>query len=188
MAAGCSFRAGSFKLAWELEGEPLLVRQIRLFAGHCSSVLVVAGHWTEEVKQLCSGMPSARVVENSEYQLGMFSSVLCGARHVTGPMFICPADMPTIRSQTLAALIEASGDVRIPTFCGRRGHPLFFGDAARRSLLNQPVQSNLRQFIGEYGAREVPVQDPGIRMDIDTREDYENIIKLLSLSAKEGIG
>ncbi|MDC7219429.1 MAG: nucleotidyltransferase family protein [Spirochaetales bacterium] len=174
LAAGLSSRAGDFKLAWPIEGKPLLVRQAELFAGVCDRVYVVAGHWLNEVRELVRDCPRVEVVENPDYLEGMFSSVQAGVARVTGDFFICPSDYPAIAQETLAALAGAWGQVRIPTFDGRRGHPLFMTADCQAIIAQEPRDSNLRNIINRLGFTGVPVNDEGILHDIDTKEDYRN--------------
>ena len=60
-------------------------------------------------------------------------------------------------------------------------HPVLFQTAAIAELISRPARyTNLREFITSRRRQHVEVADPGILMDIDTQEDYQNALRLLS--------
>lgn len=91
---------------------------------------------------------------------------------------IALADMPWIKGGTYKAVADQldEGSICVPTFAGRRGHPVGFGrryfseiakltgDTGARSLL-QKFQANVMDFV---------VDDPGILQDIDSPEDISS--------------
>ncbi len=64
--------------------------------------------------------------------------------------------------------------VLIPTFHGRRGHPVLFAGALRPALSKLDGDQGARGLIHGLGpaVQEVPVQSPGILVDCDTPEEY----------------
>jgi molybdenum cofactor cytidylyltransferase len=177
LAAGYSSRAGDFKLSWPIEGVPLLVRQTTLFSTCCDRIYVVGGHWIDQVKDLVKGISSVQVVENPHYQEGMFSSVQAGVARVKGDFFICPSDYPGIAPVTLTELAESPGPISIPTYRGKKGHPLFMKSKYRDIVLHEEKSSNLRNIIAREGFLPVPVDDRGILYDIDTLDDYRRYVE-----------
>lgn len=96
-----------------------------------------------------------------------------------GGALLWPVDYPFVRSTTLDALresIEAGDpDAAVPMLEGRRGHPVYF---AKRnwSRLQAVSDGGARAVLHELGARvlEIPVADPGILADLNTREALES--------------
>ena len=176
LAAGLSSRAGDFKLAWTIGEKPLLVRQVELFSGVCHRIFVVGGHRIEEVCNLVECYSSVEIVENANFEQGMFSSVQTGVEQVSEDFFICPADYPSISSKTLGQLADGSGTIRIPLFQGRKGHPVFFEKQCKAGILEEPSNSTLRMFIEKRSFTALELDDPGILHDIDTKEDYARFI------------
>ena len=79
-----------------------------------------------------AGAPRARIIYNSLYQEGMFSSVRAGVSALDGDtdgFFILPSDCCALSPDTLAMLIErfkndGGESVIRPVTCDRRGYPL----------------------------------------------------------------
>ena len=111
---------------------------------------------------------------------GMGTSLACGvgaSRDADG-WLIALADMPLIRSATIAAIageLEAGKTLVAPAYQGRRGHPVGFG----RRFGNQ-----LAMLAGDAGARDIiaaacdelvlmECNDSGILQDIDRRSDLK---------------
>lgn len=121
-----------------------------------------------------------KVVENPNYQSGMTSSIQEGVKTASGNGYmICLGDQPSIQTNTYDKLIESfkgNEELIILPFCqGQKGNPAIFPKSYREAILAHPepegckaiIQENLEQSI------KVDVDDPGILMDVDTREDYE---------------
>lgn len=84
-------------------------------------------------------------------------------------------DMPYIQNGTLAALKAMSGPELIisPSVEGHPGHPVIFGRAFWKALAEIESGDGARQVLETHAAhhRVVPVDDPGVAMDIDRPED-----------------
>jgi molybdenum cofactor cytidylyltransferase len=91
---------------------------------------------------------------------------------------LAPADMPGIAAAHIQQLLnhyhqsETSGIV-VPTFQGRRGHPVLFPWRLAAHLGEIPATSGLNWLLEKYGAEELPLDDAAILHDIDTPEDYQ---------------
>ena len=86
---------------------------------------------------------------------------------------ILPADLPLIQSHTLQAVACALSrhEVVVPTYQGRRGHPVGFSTACRTALLNLSGNMGAATVIRAYTAIELIVSDVGCITDIDTVDD-----------------
>lgn len=93
----------------------------------------------------------------------MFSSVKKGLSYVVGNrVFLIPGDYPAIYEGVYNKMLGVHEDIVIPVYDGNRSHPLLLND----------------ELIDEKGFTSIDVECAGILMDIDTMEDYENIIKI----------
>lgn len=131
-----------------------------------------------------------RTVVNPAPEHGMLSSILAGLEALGGaseladagrPLVVCPADHPAIEVATVRLLVQAVADgssMAVPSYDGRRGHPLAVGAALVADIPRLDPAAGLRQLLDrEPGAlRELPVDDPGVIADLDTPDDYERLI------------
>jgi len=183
LAAGFSSRAGTFKLELPVGEKTLLERVIEGMTTVCSRIIVVAGHQAERVSRITRVYPTVEVVFNRFYEQGMFSSVQEGVRQVRGDLFfIVPGDHPCIPPGVYRRLKEAAEnsntgvDVFIPTFKGRKGHPVAMKRPMAVEILEEPPHSTLRTVIRRNKSQLVELDHEGILWDIDTMEDYRKYL------------
>lgn len=183
LAAGFSSRAGTFKMELPMGEKTLLERVIEGMTPVCSRIIVVAGHRADRVNRITRGYSTVEVVFNRLYEKGMFSSVQEGVRQLRGDLFfIVPGDhpfIPPVVYQRLKEEVENSNpgvDVFIPTFKGRKGHPVAMKKPMAVEILNEPQNSTLRTVIRRNKSQLVEVDHEGILWDIDTMEDYRKMI------------
>ncbi|GAA4033717.1 nucleotidyltransferase family protein [Actimicrobium antarcticum] len=87
---------------------------------------------------------------------------------------IALADMPHVKSSTIAALdaaIRDGADIAVPVYLGQRGNPVGFSRQHRDALLRIRGDRGARDIVRMSLVTEVEVDDPGILIDIDTPED-----------------
>lgn len=177
LAAGYSSRVDDFKPAMDLFGKSILQRCIESMSDYCDSIIVVGGHQYETICDLVKDIPKVKAVQNEHFELGMFSSVRRGIKDVrSGRFFIIPGDQPVVRTDTFKLLLESNGDIVIPRYKGKKGHPALFDSKLIEEILSWADTEILRNYIhGKEQVIIVDVDDPGIGMDVDTAEDYEMI-------------
>lgn len=89
------------------------------------------------------------------------------------------ADMPFVQAATIAALthaIEQGAQIAVPTYRGQRGNPVAFSPAYLPDLLSLRGDEGARRLLKTFPVVEVPVDDAGIRHDIDTTADLQAVI------------
>lgn len=178
LGAGLSKRAGTCKMLLDIGGITLIESCIRSMYDTCSKILVVGGHNFENIARVVAKYDKIKLVYNSNYMEGMFSSVKEGFRHVSGDrFFFTPGDYPLVKSETYREMLRGGGDIVIPIFCGKKGHPILIKTRLTEELIHSTKYSTLREFIRDKGHTPLEVQDKGILMDIDTMEDYRQILK-----------
>lgn len=173
LAAGFSSRAGSYKMALEINGETVIERCVKGMYCICSRIIVVVGYKAQVIKEILDEYPKVEIVYNRDYEEGMFSSVKEGFKYVQQDrFFFIPGDYPLVNKKVYKTLSDVSGDIIIPTYNGRKGHPVLISRNIAEELLRNKEFTNLRDFINYKGFIAVPVEDEGILIDIDTSEDY----------------
>ena len=166
-----------------LRGKTLIENTVdSVLDGGAVSAVVVTGHRAGEVEPLLQRRYGDRVlcVRNSAYaSTDMLQSIRTGclAMPACDAFFLLPGDMPVIRETTFRALLaERDGRKRIifPTLLGYRKHP---------PLIDSRFLPEILDFSGDGGLRglwkqcereiiEVPVDDSGVWIDLDTQEQY----------------
>ena len=186
LAAGYSRRMGAFKPLLPFGPATVIERILTtLREAGIDTVRVVVG-WNAQilipVLERC-GIPWVR---NERFEDGMFSSVQAGVRSLPSGLrafFIQPGDMPLVQPATLTRLIAAwdaqPGGTLYPCYQGRRGHPpLIAVDYIPEILLTTP-SAVLRELLARHAedARDIEVADPGILVDLDTPDDYQESLR-----------
>ena len=187
LAAGMARRMGSTKQLLPFGDRTVLQTVVdTLHGADLAGVVVVLGHDADAVRESLRGR-SVLCCVNDAYREGMFSSVLCGLRHLPADadaVLIALGDQPQIEVNVVQAVVQAyrEGDrgIVIPISGGKRGHPV---------LINlSRYQSEIQVLSGDEGlkpvmrghpqdTREVSVDDEGILRDLDTPEDYRTEIE-----------
>jgi molybdenum cofactor cytidylyltransferase len=178
---------GSPKALLVLEGETFLARLVReLRAGGCEEVVVVTGPTTETDSAGIADeatVAGARLAVNPDRDSPQVESLRAALRALpagTAAVVVTPVDAPRASRKTVAMLLEAwrsGASVAIPTFEGRRGHPVLFGGPLFEELLGDELPEGARTVIQRHSERLalVPVGDPGILLDVDTPADYARL-------------
>ncbi len=185
LGAGRSRRMGRPKLLLPWESGTIIGSLIDAFeAGGVESITVVVAEEEDALSHWIRNRGLGLTV-NPDPSRGMLSSLwqaldfLGGASHLRKEgvaLLISPADYPLVRRSTVKALL-AKGTVdqlRIPTYLGRRGHPLWIPPSALPEIPQLPLNQGLKALRNRVKYTEVPVDDPGILQDIDTPQDYED--------------
>ena len=181
-AAGLSTRMGDAnKLLLDIDGEAMIKRVVRrALSLHVGPVVVVTGHEARDVQRVLGGL-DVTLVMNSEFELGMGSSLRVGVRATQPPdgMLIWPADMPLIRLDTARGICNtySRDTITVPVYEGRKGHPVLFGAGFRDALLAIAPETGARSVLAKFdhSIHQIEVDDAGILLDIDTPADWKNL-------------
>jgi molybdenum cofactor cytidylyltransferase len=181
LAAGASTRfAGRPKALLDIAGEPAVVRLVRISREEGFVPRVVVGVHSAEIRAALPS-PLPVVVENTEWARGRTGSIQKGLEELADgtSVLLWPVDHPFVQAMTLRRLCtaadnDAMGVWFIPTFEGLGGHPVFLKPAALPRLLSLGPAVPLRTLLPGFGPQvvRVPVEDPGVRANVDTMQDY----------------
>jgi len=175
---------GSPKPLLDFDGRPCLevVLDVCRASGN-TEVVVVLGHGASEVRAGCRVEPGVTMILNERHEAGQTRSVKVGlgaVRSGARAFYIFPADHPLVEAADIAALSArfesspAGKTVFIPTFEGRRGHPVLMAAAHREAILGlgdaAPLHDHIRACAAEV--EHVPVANSGVVCGINTEDEY----------------
>lgn len=153
-----------------------------------ASVLrVVAGAHAKQISAHAKLDP-AELVVNDNWQSGQLSSLQAAIRSLppgeTDGMLVCLVDHPLISSTLVSQLVEAfdrhKNRIVIPTFQGKRGHPVIFPASLYGELLAAPEEIGARAVVRAHAKDvfEVPVEEQGIILNLNDPESLQRAVNL----------
>ena len=191
LAAGLSRRMGVLKPLLPVGGTTAVLRTVHIAkSAGAGDVFLVTGYRHEDIRQaVINNAPDVQYIYNSEYNDGMFSSVLAGVSALppeTDALLLLPADCCAVSPDTLTALLRAFSEsdgktVIYPTFSGRHGHPPLIPARAFKALLDYTGERGLAGYLRTCRTRDLDVPDPGIMLDMDTPKDYAALLEHIGL-------
>ena len=191
LAAGRSRRMGAQvqKLLLPYAGSTVIGHIARQLADSAlERAYVVVGSDRDKVTDAVSGHP-VEVVVNPDPKSEMLSSVRCGLRALPDgcrAVLLALGDQPGISPRLVNALVEAFAqsdkDIAVPTYEGRRGHPLLFSIDYRDKILGEYDEVGLRGLLRDHpeAVLEVPVPWSVVLTDLDYPEDYRRELARLA--------
>jgi molybdenum cofactor cytidylyltransferase len=203
LAAGHADRMGSNKLVLPLGPGTVVGRVLATALASCDKVVVVIGLHdrgtrtaVEQAAAFLGAVDRVEVAEGVPYDPGMFISVQAGLRRAgaADAVLIFPGDLPLISPATAIAVREAvlggSSAVAVPSCAGRKGHPVAFAARCIPELLAMSERSTLRQYMEVHASDVtfVPVDDPGMLLDMDTSDAYDRVVEYLKSSSTQSKG
>lgn len=193
LAAGMSSRMGQFKPLMQIEEKTVIETTVdHMLDAGVAQIMIVLGYRGSEIKELLEKNPKRschlKFAFNLEYETTqMLDSIKVGLDKmgICDRFFIAPGDMPAITTKTYQTLIEmaevqSESKILFPTVEGYRKHPPLISWECRESIL-QFQGNGLRELWKEYDADivEIPLEDNGCTMDVDTPEDYQKLCQYL---------
>jgi molybdenum cofactor cytidylyltransferase len=116
------------------------------------------------------------IVINEDWEKGQLSSIQAALRSLptgTDGMLLCPVDHPLVSSALISHLIEtfleSKAPVVVPTYEGRRGHPVIFSAAVYDELLSAPAHTGARAVVWAHknDAQEVATMEEGCVLNLN---------------------
>ncbi|HEY6290536.1 MAG TPA: nucleotidyltransferase family protein [Terriglobia bacterium] len=193
LAAGESSRMGRDKALLFYRGRTFLETVIAtLHEAGIHRVAVVLGHHAQAIQQAVN-LAGVEVVTNCDYLCGQTSSLQAGLAALVGSpaeaetldaIVLCLVDHPAFAPATVSALLDAfvrsQAPVIIPTYGGRRGHPVLIArslfEPLRALRPNQGANTAIRAW--RHQTELLEVADPGVLVDVDDPEAYRQLSQL----------
>lgn len=174
---------GRSKQLLPINNKPALLHSLeRIIAAGVEDIITVVRHDREDLITLLCGLP-VRIVLNRNAESEMAESVRIGLHEignaVTG-IVVCLSDHPLVSTDTYRLLLHAHeqepGKILIPCAKGKNGHPVLFPKEVIRAVFEG---MNLRDVIRANTQRVIHLQvlDEGVLYDMDTMEEYHDILK-----------
>jgi molybdenum cofactor cytidylyltransferase len=179
LCGGTGSRFGSEKLLARVDGEAIGVHAARSLLEGAGNALAVVRPGAATLRNLLA-VTGCEILETPAAERGMGASLAAAvlASPEAEGWLVALGDMPRIRAATHRAVMDAIRHgarlaAAVSASTKERGHPVAF---------SRPLFAELASLDGDEGARSVvarhrdqlvavPVDDPGILVDIDTRED-----------------
>ena len=188
LAAGASTRMGSPKALLRI-GEKTFLQHIvdALTEAGVHDIVIVLGAHAQTIQQDL-GWFHRTVVINKQWERGQLSSTITGLHTLSTQnleaILLCPVDRPLITPTLISGMIKSFKNNRtqivVPTYSGRRGHPLLVGSSLFHELEHLTGQLGVRELLSNHrnDVLEFSTDNDGIVQNIDTPEDYEiNILR-----------
>lgn len=190
LAAGASGRMGRIKQLLPVLGEPAIRLCLkRICHAGPDHVIVVLGANQDRIRPVIQDLP-ADIAVNPEPGSQMADSVACGLAmlgdDITGVM-VALCDHPLVAQSTYADLAalhcRKPQSILVPVYNRRNGHPTVFptqlcrAAAAHGTPLNAVVRANAGRVC------RIAVNDPAIVRDMDTPDDYRDMMNLAARQA-----
>jgi Uncharacterized MobA-related protein len=169
LSGGASRRMGSPKALVSYQGRPFLEHLLSITNHPAIGVRrVVLGPDAEAISQGIALAPE-EIVINQAWENGQLSSIHVALRSLppdTDGILLCPVDHPLISASLVGNLIDVFFKERppvvVPSYRGRRGHPVIFAAATYDELLKAPM---------DQGARAVVWAHKGEVQEVSTTEE-----------------
>ncbi len=190
LAAGDSRRMGKPKALLKI-GQSVFLETIfnLLEEAKYDPLITVLGNDFKEIFQSIQKKRKILFLRNQFSEKGQLYSMQCGLKHVPGDVpgcLVVLVDHPLVSLTTYLSVYEAAQKfpykIIIPVYEGKRGHPVYFGKKYFNNLLTAPLSEGARYVVQKYekSILELPVDDAGILVDIDTPEEYNQYLEKLA--------
>jgi molybdenum cofactor cytidylyltransferase len=188
LSGGESRRMGSPKALIPYRGRTFLEHLLDA-ARHpkISPILVVLGPHANEI---CGqvALDDAIAIVNQDWQQGQLSSIQAAVSHLIikneGDGFVLflvdhPFISPALVDKLIAEFYRTGRPIVLPTFHGKRGHPVIFARRLFEELLAAPLDKGARTVVWAHAGEvlEVPTEEEGVLMNVN---DPETLRKALA--------
>lgn len=183
LSGGASRRMGSPKALVSYQGASFLEHLLSVTRHPAIGVRrVVLGPDADAISEQVVLAPE-EIVHNQEWERGQLSSIHAALRSLpprTEGMLLCPVDHPlvsaTLVNNLILTFLETRAPVVVPTFEGRRGHPVFFSAAVYEELMRAPLETGARAVVWAHknDVREVSTTEEGCVLNLN---DPDAILK-----------
>jgi molybdenum cofactor cytidylyltransferase len=170
------------------DGEPMAVMAARHLMSAVTRGVAVVRPDDRELSAALTDL-GFRVVVNRQSESGMGESLAVAIRASldAGGWMVALGDMPWIKPQTIAQLVERleqGASLVAPMYKGQRGHPVGFAARWGEQLMDLSGDRGARQLLIDYPSELelLPSDDAGVLLDVDFPEQLSKA----SLTARSG--
>ena len=196
LAAGLSSRMGNYKPLLPI-GDTLFITKLvdQMKSAGASRVIVVTGYRHLELESVLADQNVYTVFNSRYYCTQMIDSVKLGIRAVresdeqygtrTEQIILSPVDVVLSPRSVFDTVRKGNADFVRPVFQGRAGHPVGIREPLFDRILAYEGEGGLRCAVESSGCpiEEIEVDEPGILMDADTKDDYRRLVHAYDVSS-----
>lgn len=183
VAAGLSSRMDGFKPMLPFGDSTIALHMVSMLQKlEVDPIVVVTGYRAEELEEHLSHT-GVLFIKNERYEkTQMFDSIVLGIRAISGEcerILIMPADIPAVKAETMRQVLMIDAKVVRTVYHERSGHPIILSSDTADQLCAYQGDQGLRGAVRESGIpiTNVEVEDEGVCRDVDTKEEYEELIE-----------
>lgn len=191
LAAGRSERMGKNKLLLPFGDRTVIEESLsQLAAAKPVEIIVVTGFQEDKIRARIDGMriKNLRIIHNPHFRDGRSESIKCAVINIdksSDALLFMVADKPTVNERLIKKAMDefkkqAPPVLYVHTPAGR-GHPVIFSRKIFSDLLrlkSEPVGDSIFE---KYREDTLIVEDEHIQIDIDTPDDYNEVIRMMSV-------
>ena len=168
------------------DGRTFLRRIVDLLTPFVADLVIVTGPHHDAIADEVARWPAPpKLARNPDPSRGQLSSLWVGMDAVVQPatagLLVTLVDIPNIAPATVHAVIETWRRTRAPivrpAIGDRHGHPVIFDRAVFEDLHAAPLDAGAKAVVRAHADAivNVPVDDDGCLIDVDTPEDYRRV-------------
>jgi molybdate transport repressor ModE-like protein len=182
VAAGTSSYMNDFQPMLKV-GRTTIIKRIitTLKDAGVDTIVVITGNKADELEKHISNMGVICLRNERFNETQMFDSARIGLEYIQDKCdrtLFTPVDIPLVSKKSVSKLLNSEAKISCLSHNGFKGHPLLISSELIPELLSYTGTGGLRGAIKSTceEIKLVSVDDQGILMDIDTPQDYENLI------------
>lgn len=186
LAAGKSSRMGRTKQLLPIGNKTLLALAVEsAIQSIADKTYCVLGAYSEVIQKSIEQYP-IEIIMNTNYHLGLSSSIVAGLNHIEykhyDSLVIMLADQPKVDTQYLNKLIDEShkqpSKIIASSYSGISGVPAVFPKIYYKELLNLKGDKGAKAFLNSAEMEIIQIDSIPL-VDIDTADDYSKYLNSL---------
>ena len=190
LASGASRRINSTKQLLLFQREYLINIIInKILESKIDELFVILGYQHDKIAKVID--PRPRIVDNPGWKIGKSSSIKMGVRSAektTDGVIFFLVDQPFINKEIINTLINefqnSFDNIIAPRINGRLCNPVLFGKKYYEELMDLSGEQGGKEIINKAkDVRWIDWEDERLLLDIDTDEDYKDILRNYSVSS-----
>jgi molybdenum cofactor cytidylyltransferase len=187
LAAGASKRLGKLKQLLHFSGETLLQRAVKTaLASECRPLIIVLGANAEKLAREIEEF-DVELVENTEWENGMGTSIQIGIKHFSenypnaAAVVLMVCDQPFVSVDLIEQLVRSFRRTNAPVTASSYGNtvgvPALFSRKLFPELMQLKADNGAKKIIYEHRENVIKIPFEEGLIDVDTEQDYLNLMK-----------
>ena len=148
-------------------------------------IVVVVGGDDEELKRALSALGVIFIKHEQDRPPELMDSVRTGLRYLQGKcsrVVFAPVNVPMFTPDTLQTLLDTAGEIVVPSWQGRGGHPIVLSDGVIPEILDYAGDHGLRGALESLPRTWVDVDDKGILANVHDEAELNRQLRTHNFS------